>query len=80
MTLKFEIRSLDDLVSKIIPHFEEFPLISRKHKDFQKFAEICKMMRNKEHLTKEGVQRILKLAGEVNVSGKKKFLREHIKI
>lgn len=32
-TLKYEVRSLSELISKVIPHFEVYPLISSKLKD-----------------------------------------------
>ena len=79
-TLKFEVRSIDDLTAKVLHHFERYPLLSEKKADFEKFADICRMMKAKKHLTKEGLHSILKLAGEVNRSGKKKFLRQEIKI
>ena len=79
-TLKYEVRSVDKLVEKVIPHFESYPLLSNKNSDFKRFADICRMMRMKKHLTKQGLQDILKLANEVNRSGKKKFLRQEIKI
>src|SRR5579884_4206927 len=41
-TLKYEVRSVPDLVSKVIPHFEQFPLLSSKRKDFEKFAVIVR--------------------------------------
>ena len=40
-TLKYEIRSLYELLEKVIPHFMKFPLKSSKQKDFLLFAEIC---------------------------------------
>jgi len=79
-TLKFEVRSINDLVRKVIRHFEKYPLVSDKKLDFEKFADICRMMQAKRHLTKEGLQVILNLASEVNRSGKKKFPRKEIKI
>ena len=79
-TLKYEVRSISDLTTKVILQFEKYPLISNKRIDFVKFAEICKMMRAKEHLNKDGFQKILFLASEINRSGKKKFLRDEIKI
>ena len=36
-TLKYEVRSLDDLILHIIPHFEKYPLVSAKLKDFEFF-------------------------------------------
>ncbi|HQQ22060.1 MAG TPA: LAGLIDADG family homing endonuclease, partial [Candidatus Paceibacterota bacterium] len=29
-TLKYEIRSLEELINKVIPHFEKYPLLSSK--------------------------------------------------
>lgn len=79
-TLKYEVRSTPELVRNAISHFERYPIMSSKQHDFETFRDICKMMDNKEHLTKEGLQKILKLADNVNPSGKKKFLRKEIKI
>ena len=41
-TLKFEVRSLSNLIEKVIPHFEKFPLKSAKQRDFLLFAKICR--------------------------------------
>jgi hypothetical protein len=79
-TFKYEVRSIPDLVTSVIPHFERYPLLSSKQRDFELFKDICKMMIERKHLTKEGLQEILNLAGCVNASGKKKFLRKEIKI
>ncbi len=79
-TLKFEVRSLGELITRVVPHFEEYPLLSEKKVDWERFADVCRMMSAREHLTREGFQKILRIAGEINRSGKKKFLREEIKI
>ena len=79
-TLKYEVRSIPNLVTNVIPHFERYPLLSSKQRDFELFKDICKMMAERKHLAKEGFQKILNLAEDVNVSGKKKFLRKEIKI
>jgi len=71
-TLKYEVRSLDELLEKVIPHFESFPLKSSKYNDFIKFAEICRRMKNVEHLEINGFKKIVKLAYEMNGSGKRK--------
>lgn len=72
-TLKFEIRSLEEILDKVIPHFKSFPLKSSKQKDFVLFAEICKRMKNQEHQTIEGLRRIVELAYRMNGSGKRKY-------
>ncbi len=79
-TLKYEVRSVANLVEKVIPHFEANPLLSGKQRDFELFAQICRMMYQGEHRTKEGFKRILELAFEMNPSGNRKYAKEEIKI
>jgi hypothetical protein len=71
-TLKYEVRDHNDLMLKIIPHFERYPLLSKKHKDFKLFKEICLMIDRKEHLNRNGFIRIIELAYQMNGSGKRK--------
>ena len=78
-TLKYETRCIDDLVERVIPHFEQYPLLSSKRGDFERFARICRMMHADNHLTREGFEEIVKLASTVN-AGKRKFPREAIKL
>lgn len=68
-TLKWECRSLPVLIARIIPHFEAYPLQSGKQKDFELFADICRRMERREHLTRKGLQGIVRLAGQMNPSG-----------
>ena len=72
-TLKYEVRKLDDLLNKVIPHFEKFPLKSAKQKDFLRFAEICRQMKSLEHHKIGGLRTILKNAYEMNGSSKRKL-------
>ena len=78
-TLKFETRCINDLVERVIPHFEQYPLLSSKREDFDRFAKICRMMHAKQHLTEEGFRQVVELASKVN-SGKRKFPRGAIKL
>ena len=79
-TLKFEVRSINDLIEKIIPHFEKTPLLSGKQKDFEYFSKVCKLVHKKKHLTKVGLNQILELAFKMNPSGKRKYSQAEIKI
>ena len=79
-TVKYEVRSVSELVERVIPHFEHYPLISGKRHDFERFAEICRMMNRGEHLTKEGFNRIVQMSAQINISGKKKYPRSKIKV
>ena len=71
-TLKYEVRKLDDLLKKVIPHFVKFPLKSAKQKDFLQFAEICRKINKLEHRKKETLRKIMRDAYTMNGSGKRK--------
>ena len=72
-TLKYEVRAIQDLVSRVVPHFEEFPLLSRKQKDFERFAAVCRLVDARMHLTSDGLREIVELSMEMNPSGRRKF-------
>jgi len=57
------VYKLDDIVSKIIPIFEN-NLITQKQKDFNKFKLVSDKMLNKEHLTEEGINKIILIKKE----------------
>ena len=78
-TLKYEVRSVRDLVEKVIPHFEKYPLLSSKRTDFEKFALVCKKMSRGEHLIEEGFREIVEVVFTIN-DGKRKYPKEAVKI
>ena len=77
-TVKYEVRSLNDLISKIIPHFEKYYLLSPKQKDFLLFKRICLLMQKETHLHSKGLRKIVPIACRMNPSGKRKYSRENI--
>ena len=77
-TVKFEIRDHKDVMEKVLPHFDRFPLLSAKQKDFELFKTICTMIDRKLHLNKDGFAEILQLAYRMNGSGKRKRKIEEI--
>ena len=78
-TLKYAVRSVRDLIERIIPHFEKFPMLSQKQKEFQTFAEICYRMIRKEHLVRKGFHEIAKLAENLNAGSKKNIFGVNLK-
>ncbi len=77
-TVKFEIRNHNDLIKKVIPHFEQFFFLSKKQKDFKLFKQICFIVDKNKHLQKEGFINIIQLAYQMNGSGKRKRTKEEI--
>lgn len=61
---RYCVRNIKDLKDKIIPFFESNSLRSAKIKDFLIFKEVVQLMINKEHLRKEGFEKILLVAGK----------------
>jgi hypothetical protein len=72
-TVKWETRSLQPIRATVIPHFQKYPMLSGKQRDFERFAAICERMARGEHLLRSGLAEIVRLAGEMNPSGKRGY-------
>jgi len=71
-TYKYEVRSVHDLITKILPHFEQYPLLGAKLEDYQRFSEICKSINANHHLSKKFLPGIIEKAYAMNPSGKRR--------
>ena len=72
-TIKYEVRNVQDLTDKVLPHFRANPLASSKQDDVQRFRRICELIHNGKHLETEGLSEIVQVAMEMNPSGKRKY-------
>lgn len=77
-TYKYEVRSLEDLQTRILPHFEKYPLESIKRKDWEKLCRICALMKRNLHKNKKGLIEIIDIAYTMNQSGKRKYMKEEL--
>ena len=68
----YRVRGMMDLVEKIIPFFERYPLQTKKRHDFDKFREVIRLMQQRMHLKPEGIQSIRTFASSMNTGGKDK--------
>lgn len=75
---KYEVRSINDLINIIIPHFEKYPLCTQKKKDFEIFVDICKMMSKGLHLDSDFLIKIIEKAYLMNESGKRKYSKQKL--
>lgn len=71
-TYKYESRSILDLISKIIPHFEKYALHGSKQNDFIRFADICHSVHANKHLNGGSLSSIIHCAFDMNPSGKRR--------
>jgi hypothetical protein len=46
-----------DIIEKIIPIFDEYPLIGVKKEDYKNFVKVAELMKSKEHLIEEGIKK-----------------------
>jgi hypothetical protein len=61
-TLKWETRRLEDLLVRVVPHFDAHPLLSGKQLDFERFASVCRLMAGGAHRSRDGLREIVALA------------------
>ena len=72
-TVKYEVRNIANLMTRVVPHFEQYPLMSAKQCDFEHFAKVCRLVAGGGHLTSAGLREIVDEAMAMNPSGKRKF-------
>src|SRR3954470_12250245 len=77
-TLKWETRRLEDLLERVIPHFERYPLLSGKRLDFERLAAVCRLQAGGAHRTSAGLIEIVELVRDMNPSGKRRYNAEEI--
>lgn len=65
-SLQYVITSIDQLSTLVIPHFDNYPLISQKYADYFLFKKAVILIRNKVHLSKEGLQEIVSIKTNMN--------------
>lgn len=66
LKLQLRIRSLKDLENKLFPILDAYPLQTQKYLDEQVFRQVFVMMKNGEHLTIEGLNKIRYLKSTMN--------------
>ena len=71
---RWSVRSLVDLTESIIPFFERNPLRTAKAREFEKFSTIVRLMRERRHLTMEGLPSISGIAETMNFRKPSRFL------
>lgn len=62
-----QIRNNSDIINKIIPFFNQYPVLGNKNLDFADFSKIAKLIENKEHLTESGLAEITKTIKGMNL-------------
>jgi hypothetical protein len=66
----FKVTKFSDIANIIIPFFKKHPIPGVKSKDFNDFCLVAELIKNKEHLTEEGLNRIRKIKTGMNTGRK----------
>lgn len=62
----FVVYKFNDVYDKIIPFFQKFPLHGVKSMDCKDFSTVAELIKNKSHLTLEGLKKIKSLKSVMN--------------
>ena len=64
--VSFQVMKYSDIYDIIVPFFNEYSIQGQKSLDFFDFVKVVNMIKNKEHLTLEGFNKILKIKASMN--------------
>ena len=66
----FTITKFSNITDKVIPFFNKYSIIGVKLLDYLDWCKVVKLMENKSHLTKEGLEKIRGIKNGMNKSRK----------
>nr|YP_009574411.1 hypothetical protein [Arthrobotrys musiformis]QBM31529.1 hypothetical protein [Arthrobotrys musiformis]QBM31679.1 hypothetical protein [Arthrobotrys musiformis] len=64
--ITFYVNSIEDLSNIIIPFFDNNSLITQKQADFLLFKSAVELINKGEHLTKEGIEKLINIKASMN--------------
>lgn len=73
--ITFSVESRRDIINKMLPHFIQYPLQTRKLEDFKIFKTIVEAMELKEHHDTSKFLELVELAFKMNPHGKNRKYR-----
>jgi hypothetical protein len=75
----YEVNNLGPILDNVIPFFERFGFLSaKKQREFARFKQLASLMRDGRHLTREGMEEALRIRGEMNDGGKRRYADREI--
>lgn len=63
---EFVVTKIDDIILYIIPFFEKYSIEGSKYKNYIYFKEAAYIIKNKQHLNKVGISKIIELKNLMN--------------
>jgi LAGLIDADG endonuclease len=66
-TYRWKVSNINQLSNVIIPHLTMYPLLTQKRADFELFVKIIEIIKRKEHISFNGLQKIVNLKASLNL-------------
>lgn len=63
---QYLVTVFSDIYEKIIPLLSEYPLLGVKKQNFFDFVQIAEIIKSKNHLTEEGLKKIILIKNNMN--------------
>ena len=73
----FEVNNLGDIISRVIPFFERFPLVGSKAEEFERFRLAAEVL-SKSTLTYQDYVTVRSLREQMNGGGKRRYSMQRI--
>ena len=70
-TSVFVVRDQQDLLTRVVPFFERYPIQSDKRSQFEKFKTVLLLIQQRKHLKRDGFAEIVQIASEMNTRAKR---------
>ena len=64
--VEFRVSSLEQLISHVFPHLDNYSLITQKPADYLLFREIVILKSQKLHLSEQGLQNVVNIRARLN--------------
>ena len=64
--IDFQVTKFNQIIDIIIPLFQKYPIVGVKALDFANWCEVVELIKEKKHLTEEGLEKIRKIKKGMN--------------
>jgi hypothetical protein len=75
--VELKVSSIREIREDLIPFFQKHPLRGRKRHSFELFVQAAELFSRKEHLTKEGIEKLKTIRRRMNRYSKKRSRFRH---
>ena len=74
----YEVTRPSELLERVFPFFDRFPLRGSKRGDLAVFRQITNLVQSGRHLSSSGIEEVLTLRSPMNRGGKRRYGESHV--